>query len=300
MIAASPYHWQAYAVLADARTQLGDDQGATDAVQGLLDRHPGTAAFTRAAYDLEQHGRSADARQALQQALDGAYDPADQAFCHYQIAELDRNAGHPDQALAGYRQALTADPSYTPALAGAARAEAALGHTDDALRDYATAIGRIPLPQFLLELGELQESLGHAAEAGQQYRLLAAEQPLAAANGVVDDLSLGQYEADHGDPATAVRLLRGEWQRRQNALVADALSWALHRQGADEEALGLADQAQSHGWHNALFRYHRGEIERTLDRTDAARTDLTEALTTDPYFSPLLAPHARQAMDSLG
>ncbi|MDH6574558.1 tetratricopeptide repeat protein [Kitasatospora sp. MAP5-34] len=299
VITASPYHWQAYAVLADARTQLGDDQGATEAVQALLDRHPGTAAFTRAAYDLEQHGRSAEARQALQQALDGAFDPSDQAFCRYQMAELERNAGKPDVALAGYQQALRADPSYTPAVAGKARAEAALGHTDDALRDYTTAIGRIPLPQFLLELGELQESLGHTAEASRQYGLLTAEQQLAAANGVVDDLSLGQYEADHGDPAAAVRLLRGEWQRRQNALVADALAWALHRQGADGEAVGLAEQAESHGWHNALFSYHRGEIERALGRTDEARAHLGEALRTDPYFSPLQAPHARAALDQL-
>ncbi|GAA2146153.1 tetratricopeptide repeat protein [Kitasatospora kazusensis] len=299
VITLSPHHWAAYAVLADARTQLGDDQGATEAVQGLLDRRPGTAAFTRAAYDLEQHGRTAEARQALRQALDGAFDPADQAFCRYQLAELDRNAGHPDQALTGYRQALAADASYTPAVAGQARAEAALGHTEDALRDYATAIGRIPLPQFLLELGELQESLGHTAEAGRQYRLLTAEQRLAAANGVVDDLSLGQYEADHGDPATAVRLLRGEWQRRRNALVADALAWALHRQGADEEAAGLAEQAESHGWHNALFSYHRGEIERALGRTADARTHLAEALSTDPYFSPLQVPHARAALAAL-
>lgn len=300
VIAVSPHHWEAYAVLADARTQLGDDQGATDAVQALLDRHPGTAAFTRASYDLEQHGRTADARQALQQALDGAYDPADQAFCRYQIAELDRNSGHPEDALTGYQKALDTDPSYPSALAGKARAEAALGHPDDAVRDYAAAIGRIPLPQFLLELGELQESLGHGDEARKQYRLLAAEQKLAAANGVVDDLSLGQYEADHGDPATAVRLLRGEWQRRRHPLVADALAWALHRQGADGEALGLAEQAASHGWQNALFSYHRAEIERALGRTDDARTHLSQALHTDPYFSPLQAPRAREALTALG
>ncbi|MFJ9950021.1 tetratricopeptide repeat protein [Kitasatospora sp. NPDC091207] len=299
-IAASPTHWPAYAVLADARTQLGDDTGATEAVQQLLDRRPGTAAFTRAAYDLEQHGRTDDARAALRQALEGAYDPADKAFCQYQIAELDRTSGRAQEALTGYRQALGTDPGHTPALAGQARAEAALGRHDDAVRDYAAAIARVPLPQYLLELGELQESLGQPEQAREQYRMLTAEQQLAAANGVVDDLTLGQYQADHGDPAEAVRLLRAEWARRQNVLVADALSWALHRTGADTEALGLARQAQAHGWHNALFLYHLGEIEHALGDTDDARTHLTEALTADPAFNPLQAPLARTALTALG
>ncbi|MER5863554.1 hypothetical protein [Kitasatospora sp. NPDC002040] len=168
-----------------------------------------------------------------------------------------------------------------------------------ALRDYATAAGRVPLPQYLLELGELHESLGNTGQAGEQYRLLAAEHRLAAAAGVVDDLALGEYQADHGDPAVAVRLLRGEWERRRSVLVADALGWALHRNGEDREALGLAEQARRTGWPNARFRYHQGEIERALGLRDAAREHLAEALRIDPHFSPLHAPRARAALDAL-
>ncbi|MER8188679.1 hypothetical protein ABT014_34365, partial [Kitasatospora sp. NPDC094015] len=113
-------------------------------------------------------------------------------------------------------------------------------------------------------------------------------------------LTLGQYQADHGDPEQAVTLLRAEWQRRHHVLVADALAWALHRQGHDADALPLAEQAQQHGWHNALFAYHRGEIERSLGLADAARAHLAEALRTDPSFSPLLAPQARAALAALG
>ncbi|MFJ9516967.1 hypothetical protein ACIRPK_01645 [Kitasatospora sp. NPDC101801] len=299
-IAVSAYHWQAYAVLADAQTQLGNDTEATAAVQALLDRRPGTAAFTRAAYDLEQHGQTDRAGLALRQALAGAANDADRAFCLHQLAELEQDSGRPEAALAGYQRAQDADPQYTPALAGRARAEAALGDTEAALRDYGAAVGRVPLPQYLLDLGELYESLGRTEQAGQQYGLLAAEHRLAAENGVVDDLALGQYQADHGDPAEAVRLLRAEWQRRRSVLVADALGWALHRQGADREALGLAEQAGRTGWPNARFRYHQGEIERALGQRDAARTHLAEALRIDPHFSPLYAPQARAALDSLG
>ncbi|MER5863520.1 tetratricopeptide repeat protein [Kitasatospora sp. NPDC002040] len=298
-VAAQPLHWQAYAVLADALTQLGEDAAATEAVQQLLDHRPGTAAFTRAAYDLEQHGRTDDARAALERALADAYSPADKAFCLHHIAELDLNAGRTRQALSGYQRALATDAEYTPALAGQARAEAALGDTDAAIRDYTTAIRRVPLPQYLLELGELHEALGHPREAQEQYALLRAEQQLAAANGVSDDLTLGQFQADHGDPAQATTLLRAEWQQRHHPLVADALGWALHRNGQDQEALTYADLALGHGWRNALFLYHRGEIERSLGHNKRARDDLTAALATDPQFSPVHAPLAKAALDKL-
>ncbi|BFV56308.1 tetratricopeptide repeat protein [Kitasatospora sp. CMC57] len=298
-ITAQPLHWQAYAVLADALTQLGEDSAATKAVQQLLDHRPGTAAFTRAAYEFEQHGRTNDARAALERALADAYSPADRAFCLHQIAELDLNSGHTHQALTGYQRALDADPDYTPALAGQARAEAALGNTATAVRDYTTAIGRVPLPQYLLELGELHEALGHPQQAKEQYALLDAEHRLAAANGVSDDLTLAQFQTDHGDPAQAVTLLRAEWQQRHHPVVADALGWALHRTGQDQEALTYADLALSHGWRNALFLYHRGEIERALGQTGQARDDLAAALATDPHFSLIHAPLAKASLNSL-
>src|SRR5690348_6407174 len=48
-----PADADAYGVLADALTQLGDAPGATDAVQRMLDTRPGLAAYARASYDLE-------------------------------------------------------------------------------------------------------------------------------------------------------------------------------------------------------------------------------------------------------
>ncbi|MEE4545979.1 tetratricopeptide repeat protein [Streptomyces sp. V4-01] len=298
-VADDPYAWAAYGALNDALTQLGDDQGAQDAVQRMLDLHPSTASFTRASYTLELHGRTTEAAAALRHALEDASNPADEAFCQHYLGELAFNTGHPRQALDHYRAALTLDPGYTASLAGAARAEAALGQTRQAATDYQKAIDRVPQPQYVLEFGELLESLGRQSEARSQYAVLQAEQKLFAANGVVDDLNLGQYQADHGSPALAVTLLTAEWHRRHSVLVADALSWALHRAGRDTEALPLARQADRLGWRDALLRYHRGVIEQSLGETDAARTDLTGALTANPGFSPLYAPDARKRLADL-
>src|SRR5262249_33154983 len=83
-ITVNGYDAAAYGVLADARTQLGDAVGATDAVQRMLDLRPGLAAYARASYDLEQHGRVGEAADLMRRALDAAVDPHDVAFCRAQ------------------------------------------------------------------------------------------------------------------------------------------------------------------------------------------------------------------------
>ncbi|MDG4866143.1 hypothetical protein P8605_49125, partial [Streptomyces sp. T-3] len=183
--------------------------------------------------------------------------------------------------------------------AARARARAALGDTEAALHDYREVTGRVPLPEYVLALGELYESLGRKAEAREQYEVLRAEVKLFATAGVSDDLTLGLFEADHGDPKAAVRTLEGEWRRRKSVLVADALGWALHRAGRDAEALPYAQKAAGIGWRGAQFSYHRGEIERALGMREAARAHLGDALKLNAHFSPLQAPAARRALDAL-
>ncbi|GAA2762805.1 hypothetical protein GCM10010103_18460 [Streptomyces paradoxus] len=115
---------------------------------------------------------------------------------------------------------------------------------------------------------------------------------------------LGRLEADHGDPAAAVRRLRVEWQRRPAAEVADALGWALYRAGEPAQALLFALRATAPepggGLRDAVYMYHRGMIERELQRHGAARRHLTEALRINPHFSPLHVPAARAAIEELG
>jgi tetratricopeptide (TPR) repeat protein len=112
------------------------------------------------------------------------------------------------------------------------------------------------------------------------------------------------FEADHGDPASAVRRLRAEWRRQPGIAVADALGWALHRAGEDEEALRYAvratDAVHGGGVRSALYAFHRGMIERELERDGPARRHLQEALRINPYFSPLQVRAAREALTALG
>jgi tetratricopeptide (TPR) repeat protein len=290
---------EVYGVLADAETQLGNADAATDAVQRMLELKPGVSAFTRASYDLELHGRSDEARQALERSLADATGPADAAFCRYYLGELAFNAGRLDQAADQYEQGLISDPTNVSLLQGLAKVAAARGQTADAIAGYQTIVSRVPLPQYLQEYAELLQLAGRKDEAAQQFDILTQQQRLFAANGVTDDLSASAVAADQGDAAGALSHAQAEWGRRQHVLVADAMAWALHLNGRDGEALTYADRAAALGDANAGFAFHRGMILAGLGRTADAVAALNSALTINPYFSPLHAPEAKKELDTL-
>ncbi|MGH3916495.1 MAG: tetratricopeptide repeat protein [Pseudonocardiaceae bacterium] len=294
-----PATGEVYGVLADALTQLGDAEGATDAVQRMLDTKPGIAAFTRASYDLELHGRLDDARQALQQALRDSYTPANIAFCRYYLGELAFHSGDLDEAAAQYALGRAATRHDTMLRQGEAKVAAARGDIPQALAGYQTVTSRVPLPQYLQEYGELLLVAGQEEQAKAQFTLFTQQQQFYEAVGATDDLAVSQFAADHGDPAEALRRAQAEWERRQSVFVADAMAWALHVNGRDAEALPFADRAASLGWRNATFAYHRGMILASLGMRAEAQRQLAEALEINPYFSPLHAPQARAALDEL-
>ncbi|KQV21818.1 lipopolysaccharide assembly protein LapB [Kitasatospora sp. Root107] len=281
-----------YAVLADAELQLGHLSAATAATQRLLDLAPTTAAYTRASYDLETHGRTAEAVLALERALELAVTPGEQAFSAHRLGDLAWDQGHPEQAEQHYRHALAVQPDDHFAAFGLARSAAALGRTEEALGRYGELVARVPQPQFLLEYAELQLNSGQQAEAAAQLTALAAEVRLA--TGPLD-LQLARYLADHGDPAEAVRLLTEEWQRRHSPLVAEELAWALHQAGRDQEALPHARFAAEAGGAGALGAYRSGVIEHALGLPGAAEL-LRTALRRNPYFSARYAARARELL----
>ena len=294
-----PATGEVYGVLADALTQLGDAEGASAAVQRMLDTEPGVAAFTRASYDLELHGRVDDARLALQRALRDSHSPATIAFCRYHLGELAFNSGDLDEAAAQYQQGLDGAPHDTALRQGRAKVAAARGDLPQALADYQTVTNRVPLPQYLQEYGELLLVAGQQEQAAAQFTLFIQQQRLYEAAGSADDLAVAQFAADHGDPAEALRRAQSEWERRQSVFVADAMAWALHADGRDAEALAYADRAAALGWRNATFAYHRGMILASLGMRTEAQHQLAEALELNPYFSPLHAPRARATLDEL-
>ncbi|MFI9613725.1 tetratricopeptide repeat protein [Streptomyces sp. NPDC052023] len=296
--------WTTHSLLIEAYTGLGDYKAARSTLDRLQKLHSGTAVMVRSAAVYWDRGWREDALATLSDAAATAEAPAERAAWLERAGQLAWERGEREVALRHYEEALRADPGQRAAQAGQARALAALGRTPEALRAYRGAVAERPSPQYALELGELYESLGLEQAARAQYDLLHTQVRSAAAGGVDEDLVLGRYEADHGDPEEAVRLLRAEWRKQPGIAVADALGWALHRAGEHEEALEYAvratDKEHGGGVRSALYAFHRGMIENTLGLPGPARRHLEEALRINPYFSPLFAPLAREKLNALG
>ncbi|MEU6357768.1 tetratricopeptide repeat protein [Streptomyces sp. NPDC047072] len=298
----NPYSQRALSSRIDALVELGRYDEASKAADLADSRRPGIPVFTRYAYVHELRGDVRTARAVLERALDSATTPGDISYVATALGQLAWNQGDYDTALTDYARALAADDTYLPALEGRARAQAASGDRATAIKGMEAVVARYPLPQPLVELGELYEDRGgegDKAKAADQYALVDAWTALARANGVNADLDTALAAADHGDKASALKAARAEWARRHTVHTADALAWALHVNGRDKEALPYARQATATGYRNASFLYHRGVIELANGEKKDARTHLSAALKLNPGFSPLGAAAARKALKSL-
>ncbi|MCS0639133.1 tetratricopeptide repeat protein [Streptomyces sp. LP05-1] len=296
-----PANAAVYPVLIEAYLGLGELPAAGTAAERLRELRPGAPALGLTARVHWARGWREDALARAREAVASAGTPAEKAGGLQALGEMAWERGEPAEAVGWYDAALAAVPGHPPSLAGRARALVALGRTAGALRDYSAALAAQPLARYALELGELYASLDRGAEADAWYATVRERAAAAARNGADETLTLARYEADHGDPDTAVTALRAAWDGgRRTAETADALGWALYRAGAAKEALPFARRAVDQGQRSARFPYHLGMIERELDQAGPARRHLAEALRIHPDFSPLWAPEAREVLEALG
>jgi len=291
-LAINPYSAILYGALSDAELQLGNYAAAIAAVQQMVDLSPDTASLARASYTWELRGDLDQATQLMQRALDDAPNDSARAFALFHLGELAFDAGDPNAALEYYNAALSASPTDPAPLGGKAAAEAALGQSQTALDHYAEFVSRAPDPTHVVEYGELLESLGRSDEAREQYEVVDATQALLEANGVQPDAAPVLFRADHGEPDKALAAAQAGIKAQPFLGMHDALAWALHMSGRNEEALTAINEAMSLGTRSALFHYHAGMIKFALGDLEGARTDLTTALEINPYFNPLAAATA--------
>ena len=158
----------------------------------------------------------------------------------------------------------------------------------------------MPLPEYVIALGEAEEASGDATAAKGDFGLAGVETRLFKANGVVVDLELALFEADHGDRADALALAKAAYAERHTVRTADALAWALYRSGDTAAALKRAHEATRLGSRDPLIRYHAGMIEAAAGQRAAARSDLRLALKLDPGFSATAVVLLRAELKKLG
>jgi tetratricopeptide (TPR) repeat protein len=295
----NPYNGNVYGVIGDAQVELGRYDDAFATFQHMVDVKPDLASYARASYARELQGDLASARDDMQLALDAAGNPEDRAFAASQLGDLAFNSGDPARAKFFYTEATVDAPEYMPPRAGLARVAWAGGDVAGAIEQFSDIVGAYPLPEYVIALGDLDTVAGRPRDAAAQYATVRVEERLFAAAGVDVDLELALFDADHGNPARAVREATEEWHRRHSILVADALGWSLYRDGRAAEALRYARFANQLGYRNALLKFHAGMIERATGHTAAAIRDLGLALEYNPHFSILYADTARRTLDAL-
>ncbi len=190
-------------------------------------------------------------------------------------------------------------PNHAPSIAGLGRLAVGRGDLAGAAEAFERAAAILPLPEYVIALGEVRAAAGDDAEARQSFELARAEIALFGASGVTVDLELALFEADHGDPARALELAEAVYDETPTVRTADAVAWALHRLGRDGDAKAHADNALRLGSQDPLLRFHAGAIAAALGDAKTARRDLELALATDPGFSATGAAEARRILADL-
>ncbi len=288
-------------VLVDALVELGRYEEAASTLQELLDRRPGLAAYARASYLRELRGDIPGAVSAMRLAVDaGSASPEGTAYVQTLLGTLERGRGRLGPARAAYRAALVAQPGFPAADAGLARVEAAQGKLAPAIRRIRGVVERLPLPEHILTLGELELAAGRRQAAREDLDLVPLQRKLLGARGVNTDAELALYEADFGDTAAAVVLGRKAWNAAPSVRSADALGWALTRDGRAREGAAWGRKALRFGWEDPLARYHAAMSAKAAGQPGRARPLLRGLLERSPAFSPLYAPRARRALAELG
>lgn len=301
---AAPDQPAVLAIVADAHLELGDTAAATALYERIEILAPGPAVDARLARvafltgDPSSAVARAEAAYAAA-AAEGQTGPS-LSWYAYLAGTLSLASGAPEAAASWFDRALDAWPQSHLALAGRARAAAALGDVDAAIDGYRAAIDIAPQPEALTALGDLLALRGDEAGAEQQYATVLAIARLQDADGLVYNRQQVLFAADHDrHVAAAMALAELELAERRDAYGYDAYAWVLLANDRAVDADAAMAEALATGLRDATILFHAGEIKAALGDTAAARRLLTEALAIRGALDPLAASRAEATLAAL-
>jgi len=293
------------AIMGDAQLELGDVDAATSQYERVETLAPGpaiTARLARLAFlrgSVDEAVKKAEAAHADAVAA-GVVGPS-LSWYAYLAGTMHLAAGEPERAATWFDRAIEAWPQSFLALAGRARAAAAVGDVDAAIDGYRAAIAIAPQPDALTALGDLLALRGDDRGAQQQYDTVVAIAQLQGSGGLVFNRQLVLFDVNHDrDVANALELADKELVARHDVYGYDARAWALLANGRAVEADAAMANALALGTRDALLLYHAGEIARAVGDTARARDLLQQALAIRGALDPLSAANARASLEALG
>lgn len=296
----NPRDHEVYGVLTDALVELGDYKAAVDAAQKMVDLRPDTASYSRVSYLRSLHGDTEGAVEIMKMAVESASpaNPEGVAWCRVHLGDELSNLGKFEEAEREYDHALYLFPEYHLALAAKARARYAAGDIEGAEKFYKRAIERVPLPEYIIPLGELYEKLGRADEAARQYEQVEFIEK----NGAETySRQLALFWADRGkNLEKALEIAENERRTRKDIYTLDALAWCLYKKGKFNEAQAAINEALRLGTRDAQLLYHAGMISLAKGDNEKGREYLKRSLSINPNFNFLQAQTAKEKLSELG
>src|SRR5205823_9582908 len=101
------------------------------------------------------------------------------------------------EAASAYRKALVRLPGHVHAEAGLARVEASAGGYRKAIARLRHVVQVLPIPAYVIMLGDVLRASGHENQARREYALVGAIERRFAANGVRTELQSSLFDLDH-------------------------------------------------------------------------------------------------------
>lgn len=293
--AINPQQPELWAIRTDAYVELGQYDNAIEAADTLGNTKPGVAAYTRISYLRELQGNVEGAMEMMSLAARSSVRGSEEMlWTQVQLGHLFFNAGRYDEAEIVYNVAADLKADYVYAQGALARLKMARGDLQGAIAIYEPLVQRLPLPEFVIALGELYQATGQPDKAQEQYGLVEVMQQLNADAGMNVDLELALFYANHGDKARALELAQAAYETRPSIHAADTLAWALHQNGQSPAAQPYIEEAMRLGTRDALLYYHAGMIAIANGDDVKGRELLQEALTINPRWNVLEAEQAEQ------
>jgi tetratricopeptide (TPR) repeat protein len=296
----NPSTVQVDGMIADAQLELGRYGAAADTLTRYVSRRPELGSYARISYFRELHGDIDGAISAMQLAAGAAGDRSeDSVFATTLLGTLHATQGDQAAAESIFRRVLALDPGSPDARLGLAGIEAGRGHSEAALDLYRAVQRDIAAPDHAILLGEAEQAAGNPAAATEAYGEARAAFEREEAVGTNTTTERAVFEADHGDPATAVAYGRRAWRLTPSVRAADAHSWALSAAGEHRAALRYSDLAMRLGSRDPAFLYHAGIVAFRAGQSDRARAVLSLLVAQSPAFSALDGPRAQRVLNKL-
>jgi cytochrome c-type biogenesis protein CcmH/NrfG len=287
-------------LIADAQLELGRYEQAERTLQRMVDLKPGLPAYSRISYFRELHGDVEGATEAMRLAVSAAGSkPSEVAGVRVLLGQLELARGRTADGERIFRSVLDIEPRNPKALDGLADVEIAKGRPRAALARWRTLSAAVPSPHYATDVVELSLAFGLRPGAERAIaRVRALDGRLVAAGADIDTES-AVFEADHGSPRRALAMARRAYRDAPAVQRADALGWALTRNGRPSEGIRLAREAMRLGTGEPMFLFHGAIAAKEAGRDALARRWLSRLLRESPGFSPLHEPRAKMALRDL-